>query len=225
MRYGIFFFIGGISSFYCSTVMAFPGSVILVWTGFSFFIVALAYFKLGPWIIGKKADGMISFFNKILLWPYFIVTWSLWHIYRLLSDEDPLNELVPHIFIGRRLLSSEMRPEIDLVLDLTCEFTEPGEIVSQKQYFCLPILDAATPQPEDLLALINVLNAASGTIFIHCAQGHGRTAMVAAALLLSRGLAVDVRDAISLIAKKRPKIHLQRNQYEFVSQFCMMVKS
>ncbi|WP_096329141.1 tyrosine-protein phosphatase [Nannocystis exedens] len=56
-------------------------------------------------------------------------------------------------------------------------------------YRSLPTLDASLSDPAEFRALIEELAASSQTLFIHCAQGHGRTGTFTAALLLLRGLA------------------------------------
>ncbi|MFP2931679.1 tyrosine-protein phosphatase, partial [Pyxidicoccus sp. 3LG] len=38
-----------------------------------------------------------------------------------------------------------------------------------------------------------------GPLYVHCAQGHGRTGMIAAALLVARGDAADAATALARV--------------------------
>jgi protein-tyrosine phosphatase len=51
-----------------------------------------------------------------------------------------------------------------------------------------------------------------GAVYIHCAVGHGRSATVAAAVLLARGLAANPREAVALLRRSRPLVRLTRVQ-------------
>jgi protein-tyrosine phosphatase len=47
---------------------------------------------------------------------------------------------------------------------------------------------------------------------IHCAQGHGRTGLVASAVLLVSGKAQTAADAIAMVQSVRPGVDLNREQ-------------
>lgn len=51
-----------------------------------------------------------------------------------------------------------------------------------------------------------------GGVYIHCASGHGRSATVAAAVLMVRGLAADAKAAENLMKRVRPGIRLSLGQ-------------
>ncbi|NER36538.1 MAG: hypothetical protein F6J93_21570 [Oscillatoria sp. SIO1A7] len=57
-----------------------------------------------------------------------------------------------------------------------------------------------------------------GNIYLHCAVGRGRSAMVAAALLVVRGLADNERVAEEILRKARPRVKLNRNQRYFLAK-------
>jgi protein-tyrosine phosphatase len=95
---------------------------------------------------------------------------------------------------------------VDLVIDLTAEFTEPACVRAGRQYVCLPTLDASVPDDDgQVLALADMLVEYPGTIYVHCAEGHGRAATVAAFVLLAKGLARDADEALALVKAARPK--------------------
>jgi len=56
-----------------------------------------------------------------------------------------------------------------------------------------------------LLAIIRAQRP-RGTIYIHCSLGYSRSACIAAAFLLSAGLAATVEEAVQAIRRVRPEI-------------------
>ena len=51
-----------------------------------------------------------------------------------------------------------------------------------------------------------------GTIYIHCAEGHGRTGLFAAALLVKLGQFDSTDDALEFVKSKRPLVRLGKIQ-------------
>ena len=124
-----------------------------------------------------------------------------WHFLRKTSSEAPFAELATGIFIGRRLLPTEY-PPITTLVDLTAEFDE--HVPNGVSLLALPILDGAPAEPSTLREMAKKIEASAMPIYIHCAQGHGRTSMVAAAVLLELRVAPNVPSALSMISKVRP---------------------
>ena len=56
------------------------------------------------------------------------------------------------------------------------------------------------------------VSALPGEVYVHCAEGHGRTALVAAAILLVRGKAATSDEAVQLVLESRAKAHMNRQQ-------------
>jgi protein-tyrosine phosphatase len=189
---------------------------VLLWPALCFLLVGTAYAGLGPRLFGKRSDGRMNFWAVILLLPYLLITWGTWHLLRLLSREDCWNEIAPGLFMGRRGYPSELPAGITLVVDLTCEFPEPRGICEGREYLCLPILDASSPDETALRGLIERIAAWSGTVYVHCAQGHGRSGLVMAAVLLARNLAPDAAEAVQQIKRVRPKVRLTKAQRELL---------
>jgi protein-tyrosine phosphatase len=59
----------------------------------------------------------------------------------------------------------------------------------------------------------------AGPVYVHCAQGHGRSATFAAAWLLAAGSAKDARDAVEKLRSKRPLVRLTVGQFGALAQF------
>lgn len=211
MRYTIVF---GLLGAYLLVQACVLGGVgwLLLWPGVSFLLLAAAYAGLGPRLLGKRRDGRIALWAVFLLLPYFLLTWGVCYAQRRLSREPCCNEIVPGLWIGRRVFESELPPKIRLVVDLTAEFSEPRLVRNGRSYLCLPILDHSVPSESELRELVDRIVSCPGEVLIHCALGHNRSALIAAAVLLRRGLAADVKQAEALVRQVRPAIRLQPAQ-------------
>ncbi|RKG92292.1 phosphatase domain-containing protein [Corallococcus terminator] len=185
---------------------------LLLWPAVSFAGVALAYAGLGPGVFGKQPDGRMRPGAVLALLPYLGLTWSTWHLARILSRERPHDEVAPGVRVGRRLLPGELPGGTAAVLDLTSEFIEPAGIRGTCRYVSLPILDASTLPLEQVVPVLRELATLPGPIYVHCAQGHGRTGMIAAALLVARGDAPDGRTALASVQRVRPAVRLSPAQ-------------
>lgn len=210
MKYGILFAIIAVL-LVALGVMHGGWHYLLFWPALSFAIVAIGYFHIGPRVYGKSQRGILSPINQLLLLPYLIYLWSVWYAARLFKRESAFDQLTDNIFIGRRLLSRELPANIDYVIDLTCEFTEPKALRSIS-YHSFQILDGFVPSPDQLRDWAEQTAGLSGNIYIHCAEGHGRTGLFAAVLLLHIGHSQTPEEALQFIKSKRPLVGLGRRQ-------------
>ncbi len=207
--------LGLISVIFAAWAFVYPSmSIVLLWASLSFAVVAAGYAGFGSRVFGKRRDGSIAPLVKTVLLPYLLYTWSIWHLCRLLSREAAFNRIGDDLVIGRRLLAGELPEGFDHYVDLTSEFEEPREIRSRQGYRCVPILDASVPSHEELRQA--VAEAANGTAYVHCAQGHGRTGLFALALLFHRGRVTSPQEGIALLQQLRPAISLNRLQRRFI---------
>lgn len=178
----------------------------LLWPAAAFAVVATAYVGVGPRIFGKRSDGSSHALTTLLLLPYLLPYRALWWLLRARNDKQPFVELVPgSLFVGRRLRAHEFPRGLACVVDLTCEFESDSRRAqpSIPHYISMPILDAYVPSADALVDVVRRINAVDGAVYLHCAEGRGRMALVACAVLLSRGLAHDVDGAVALLRAKR----------------------
>ena len=196
---------------------------LLVWPAVSFGCVTSAYFGLGPGVFGKRADGSISWRSWILLGPYLAMAWAGWRVLRWLERGPAFARLAPDVWIGRRLLAHEYPAEIDTVVDLTCELVECRGVLSTRGYRALPTLDATAPSCVALGELVASLDGRDRTVYVHCAQGRGRTGVVAVAILLGRGTATTVDEAIRLAGVARA-LRFTRNQRRTLDAFAESIR-
>ena len=189
-------------------------ALLLIWASLSFGLVAAGYAGIGVRVFGKRPDGRIPIFLKILLFPYLTYTWLIWHLLRRLTKEDAFNQIDERIVVGRRLLASEVPEEFDHYVDLTAEFDEPSGIRADESYRSFPILDASIPTRRELDAAVEV--ASEGNVYIHCAQGHGRTGLFALALMFRRGQIKNAVEGLQVLQNLRPAINLNSEQQGFI---------
>ncbi len=196
-----------------------------IWPAVSFGLVGAAYAGLGPGVFGKQPNGRMTWWKVLVMLPFLVFAWGVWHVARLVSREPACHEICPGLWLGRRLLPKELPEQVRAVVDLTCEFPEPRAIARNTQYVCLPTLDTTAPSRDDLVKLLESLKDLPGGIYVHCASGHGRSALVAAALLLVRGQAADAKQALGLVRKARPAVRLQPSQYRLLESIQSATKA
>ncbi len=227
MRFSGVIFLGlGLALHWQANVLSGPIRI-LHWAGLAFVLAGVSYVFRTPRLLGKTADGKIKVLSKLLFFPYLFLTWATWHGVRLLHRETAFDQLTSTIWIGRRLLGSEPPPPVQIVLDLTCEFEEPKAIrCNCKRYISLPILDKGIPMDSDsVLSIVRELAVPRTSVYVHCAQGHGRTGMIATLVLLARHTDLSVAEALASVRRARPGVALAREQLDFVKSAAILLKA
>ena len=183
---------------------------VLLYPALSFAIVAIGYLGAGPRVFGKRSNGKRSWFATLLLLPYLLFTLSAWHLVRIVSRERAVDQVTDDLLLSRRLLAEEVPSAVNSIVDLTCEFSEDTSVSAN--YLCFPMLDASCPSAEELSKLAMKILDMPKPVLIHCAQGHGRTGLVAAAVLLASNQATTADEAIAMLQAVRPGIQLNAQQ-------------
>ena len=198
----------------------------LLWPAVSLLAAGIAYLWLGPAIFGKTPLGTRRWSSRLLLMPYCGVNWAGWRFLRFIVKEDPWNEAAPKLFIGRRAYVHELPTDVGVVVDLTAEFIEPVTVRTGRKYKSLPILDAHVPRrDEEVISLVQELATSDDVIYIHCAEGHGRAAMIVALVLVARGVAKDAPSAVAHLKKIRPRINLRPHQHAALERWISLLPS
>lgn len=218
MRMGLMLSLLGVSLGWAAVDLSGWG-LVLLWPTTSLAVMAACYFGLGPGPLGKRPDGDLGLGSYLVFGPYFAYAWTLWHLLRLIRRERAWDEVAPGIIVGRRALKGELPPGVGIVVDLTAEFREPHAVREGRHYLSHPILDAAAPHDRAaFLDLVSELSTREGLIYIHCAEGHGRTGTLAAALLLARGLTGSLQEALTQLKRGRPRIRLHHTQFAALTE-------
>ncbi|MCR9245931.1 MAG: hypothetical protein NXI31_12935 [bacterium] len=187
--------------------------LLLIWPTLAFGLVALAYCVGDAHWFGKRPDGRWRKGPRfVVLLPFLLLSWSCWWLLRAVSREPPHARLSSECWIGRRVVVTELPAEVAAVVDLTAELVDSAAVCRGRDYVAQPLLDGVGASPERLVEVVDSLAAVPRPFYLHCAQGHGRTAMVAAAWLLRTRQAATVDDALARIRAARPLARPSRSQ-------------
>jgi len=219
MRYALIFLTLGL----CFTALAIERggwAWLLLWPGVSATLVGAGYAGLGAGVFGKRADGVYPLWAKVIHLPYLLITLGVWHLLRVALPESPADQIAPGIWVARRPLHFEVPADVRWIIDVTAEFFVAACVRAVgRDYLCYPTLDGHVCDAAQFAKIVREVAALDGGILIHCAQGHGRSAALAAALLIARGLADNLEDAEHLMIAARPKIRLKPSQRALVNAF------
>lgn len=191
----------------------------LAWTAIACLGVASAYTFDRPELLGKQTDGRVSYFIAFVVLPVLLVQRCIWTLRCALSSERAADEVAPGLFVGRRVTGEQLPTAVDFVLDLTSEFAEPAAVRDRGIYRSIRTLDGlGPPRHFDAVSVLREAAAHSGTVYVHCAFGHGRAVAAAAAIMVLRGHATDVDDAFDKIRAVRPGIFPSWSHHAFVQR-------
>jgi len=198
-------------------------SLLFLYPDVSFLMMAVAYGGGGPKLLGKRPDGGRRWMFRLLLAPYLLLTRFNFLLYKSFGRHPAVCEIVPNLFLGRRLSAKEAGQFTGaVVLDLAAEFSETRPLRKPDLYLSLPVLDATAPTVEQLnTAVVWITERLShGPVFVHCALGHGRSASVVIAYLLHSGRVTSVRDGLRLIRQLRRGVGLSTSQRQALQRWC-----
>ncbi|WP_372369523.1 dual specificity protein phosphatase family protein [Candidatus Uabimicrobium sp. HlEnr_7] len=196
-----------------------------LWPAISFAVIGISYIKATVKFFGKKANGRIDFKAMIILFPYLVLLWIIWHVVRFVQKEKAYHTINDNIIIGRRLLDYEIPVGIDNIIDLTCEFQESKYIIENFNYKSFPILDASITDQKRFITFLEELASYQGCTYIHCAQGHGRTATITSLLLILTNKASNPTEAMAIIHNKRPLAKMKKSQWKFVNNCFSQIRT
>ncbi len=197
-------------------------AVLPLYAAVSFGLLAAAYAGAGPGLLFKRADGRRSALGWLLFAPYFLLNAATFGLYRLLSREPASVRVAPNLDFGRRLSAREYPAGgWASVLDLAGEFPAAWPERASPGYRSLPILDATAPSEAELRSAVTWVaeRVAVGPVYVHCALGHGRSACVVVAYLLSVGAVGTAAEGVRLLRSLRPGVRLHPSQLRLLRRF------
>ena len=180
------------------------------WLGIDLVALAVAHICGFHRLFGKRNDGTLTWWSWIAFLPLHLCTLTIWKLAVLLDPEPAAAVVSDSMVIGRR--ASEVFGDIQCenYVDLVAEMPETSKFRHRPGYRSFPILDASAPSPAELHSVISQL--VPGRTFVHCAQGRGRTALFAVALLHYRGEISNVDEGLRILRTVRPGVRLNKVQ-------------
>jgi len=192
---------------------------LLAWSGGAFSIASVAHLATAPGLLGKRPDGRMKTLGLLALIPYLLVTWGRWHVEWRLLRERPWDEVAPGLFLGRWPGAGGLPAGVGLVVDMTAELPRPACVSRAGEYVCLPTLDTTSPDTKRFADVVQRAAASTAPVYVYCALGHGRSATLAAAVLLCREIASTASEAVARLRAVRPRVRLGAAQYRLLERF------
>jgi protein-tyrosine phosphatase len=210
-KYTLLFVLMGLGQLYLGVQSGYMG-FLWFWSGVSFLIVAAGYGGLGTQVFGKRPEGTLPWWSLMLLLPYLLLTWGLWHLQRWLSKEPCHHQVTSNLWLGRRALRQELPEGVALIVDLTAEFPIPPGVNNGRTYLSVPTLDSSVPERRDFEQALQAILDCKGGVYIHCANGHGRSATLVLAVLVASQHIARLEEAEAFLKQVRPGIGLHPQQ-------------
>lgn len=190
-----------------------------LWPAVSSAIVAAGYAGLGPRVLRKRLDGSRAIAATVIHLPFLFLVMLIYHLRRAISGRACCQQVLPGLWLGRRPLPHEVPPDVELVIDLTAEVNEPRLILATRRHVCSPVLDATSPTQDQARAVLGVIEQCRGPVYLHCAAGHGRSATIAACIMIQRGHARTLEEAEAQLRVIRPGVTLNPAQRDLLRTF------
>ena len=181
----------------------------MCWLAVSCVWVATAFFRHRPeMLMGKRQNGTVFLPYCLLNTPFLVIYWMTWLVRHFLFRHEPVNGIAgTNISVSCWPGFHVPLDRYNLVIDATSEMPKWYGLGNAK-YVCLPNLDGV---PLDRYVLPVEINR-DMHILVHCAQGRGRSALVACLILLKLGYAETADDAFHLLKQSRPSVTLSCHQ-------------
>lgn len=134
------------------------------------------------------------------------------------------SRITPHIYIGTNLCCYDhagFLRKLGVSVDIDLEYTHAAaEKPRMDITLYLPTRDHHAPALDKLIvgtALIDASVKSKKKVYVHCKNGHGRAPTLAAAHFIAQGMTPE--QAVSFLKKKRPVVHLNREQMSALRNF------
>ena len=180
MKFTFFFFFLTLYTLWFLLTLSSPMKYLLLWLIFNLMIMTIAYALNNPkFILGKKHDGSVNYFLLFINLPWLLFSWFVFYLQMLISRENRVDR------IGETFISIASKParnfdysSYDIVADLTAEFLK--DRIGDVEYIAYPNLDGMPLSKGDK----DVTIFKNKKVLVHCANGHGRSALFVARLLV-----------------------------------------
>lgn len=198
-------------------------AVLVIWFGVGLLSSGFALLLDAPRLYCKRSDGTLPAAIWLHLGGWLAIyrgNWLLKQAFCLRVEDRAFDRVAPQLLIGRLLAELPVckgEPEVDMVVDVTCEWTETEALRGVPQYVPFPVVDTTRPTVSDTLRIADTVvrhleNPGAGSVYIHCANGYGRSAVVMAAVLLARGTCDTPEEAMDLVQAARPVVSFRHRR-------------
>lgn len=142
--------------------------------------------------------------------PSFILIWSWWCLrhYVYLRNISTSALVYKNYHLGRYPLEG-LPKGVATVVDITAEF--PKSCRSDLTYICVPSLDVTLPEAKDFLeAAYTVMSLEKdnlGSVYVHCANGHGRSALFIVLIMMLEGAIETPAEGKEIFRRNRPNVN------------------
>lgn len=207
-----------------SSIITFVWPLFEAWFGLGLVCAGLAMIFDSPKLYCKTACGRVPCFVWIWLGSWLALyraTWLLKQVFIFYGcgckrNDRKFDLIAPKLILGRLTWDLPYvadAPQVDMVIDLTCEWSEPWVLKSVGQYIAVPVVDTTRPTLEQTMfaaqaAVDHRRNSEAGSVYIHCANGYGRSAAIAAAVLLLDGTCSSPEESAKMLKLARPVVSL-----------------
>jgi hypothetical protein len=160
---------------------------------------------------------------------YLLITLFVWYVQRWWIVENAGDRVAPGVWVGRRPLGHEVPGTCRWVVDLTAEFWVARGVCGngegcERGYVCRPVLDGHVADDRTFVETVREVAGLEGDVYVHCAQGHGRSAAVVAGVMIARGLAQDADEAERKMIESRAKVWLNGPQRALVRRVTPLLR-
>jgi hypothetical protein len=197
-------------------------SALLAWPALALAIVVTLYLgasfglDTGRWMHRRHTPWL-----QPLVWPYTLCAWTLTVLMRVVRGaRSAPTEVVRGLWLGMLPAEREARTleaaSVHAIVDLCAELGSIARVYAPPfERLEVPTMDRCPPSPAQLeraVAWIAERHARGQGVYVHCAFGRGRSAMVTAAALVRLGHARTAEEAIAILQRARPSVRVQGDQ-------------
>ena len=138
------------------------------------------------------------------------------------------SKITPYIYIGTNMLyyshfEQLKRLGISVDIDLEAGHIEKIPMRGLDTFLWLPTKDGHAPSHDQMAAGVAFLDQMvrhKKRVYVHCKNGHGRAPALVAAYLTTQGMTPE--KAMAFVKKRRPVVHLNREQAAAVKRFAKL---
>lgn len=134
------------------------------------------------------------------------------------------SKITPYIYIGTNFCCKvhfdKKLLKLGIKTDISLEDSKVDTPFGVTTYLWLPVKDHYAPTLYQLQMGADVIDNAvqnKQKVYIHCKNGHGRSPSLVIGYFIHKGM--NMQDAISLVEKGRPEIHLKNTQLSVLKKF------